>query len=67
MLTEHACLLSWVEAKEQSKRMAEISPFRQTQMGHLQLLMKTYYLPFHSKNLLYPFLVDKNYDFWNAI
>lgn len=41
MLTEHACLLSWVEAKEQSKRIAEIPPFRQPQMGHLHLLMKT--------------------------
>lgn len=41
MITEDPWLLSWVEAKEQSKRMAEILSFQQPQMGQLHLMMKT--------------------------
>ena len=41
MITEDPWVLSWVEAKEQSKRMAEIPPFQQPQMGQLHLMMKT--------------------------
>ena len=41
MITEDPWVLSWVEAKEQSKRMAEIPSFQQPQMGQLHLMMKT--------------------------
>lgn len=41
MITEDPWLLSWVEAEEQSKRMAEILSFQQPQMGQLHLMMKT--------------------------
>ena len=42
MITEDPWVLSWVEAKEQSKRMAEIPSFQQPQMGQLHLMMKAY-------------------------
>ena len=41
MITGHACLLSWVEAKQQATRMGEIPPFQQPQMAHLHLIKKT--------------------------
>ena len=41
MITRHACLLSWAEAKQQATRMGEIPPFQQPQMGHQHLTKKT--------------------------